>query len=82
MNKVTSITLAIVALNSSQAVAMSPQPDPNNPDGYIVSRAELNAAKTSKTLDPMYAIWSKALETRDNAVVERLRQVLQVIPRM
>ncbi|WP_419146777.1 chitinase [Pseudoalteromonas 'SMAR'] len=72
MNKLTNITLAIVALNSSLALAMNPQPDPNNPDSYIVSRAELNAAKTSKTLDPMYAIWSKALETRDNAVVEAI----------
>lgn len=49
---------------------MSPQPDPQNPGGYIVSRVELSATEGAKTNNPMYAIWSKALETLDNTIVE------------
>lgn len=63
----TAISLAITA---SQAIAMSPQPDPQNPGGYIVSRVELSATEGAKTNNPMYAIWSKALETLDNTIVE------------
>ncbi|MEJ6472981.1 chitinase [Pseudoalteromonas piscicida] len=65
----TSVSLAIAA---SQVMAMNPQPDPQNPNGYVVSRVELTSAERAKTDDPMYAIWSKALETRDNTIVEAI----------
>ncbi|WP_417880588.1 glycoside hydrolase family 19 protein [Vibrio sp.] len=52
--------------------SMNIQPDPENPTGYIVDRTEIQAMEQQKTSDPMYAIWSKALETRDNAIVEAI----------
>ncbi|MBL4674140.1 MAG: chitinase, partial [Arenicella sp.] len=52
------------------ALAMNPQPDPENSSGYIVSRIELNAVKDSLTSNPMYDIWAKALETRANNIVD------------
>ncbi len=57
---------------AAHAASMNPQPDPLNPTGYIVSRAEIQALETAKTSDPMYAIWAKALETRSNTVVEAI----------
>ncbi|WP_407332758.1 chitinase [Enterovibrio sp. 27052020O] len=54
------------------ALAMTPQPDPDNAAGYIVSQSEIAAAEAAQTSDPMYAIWSKALETRPNAIVEAI----------
>nr|WP_223229893.1 hypothetical protein [Pseudoalteromonas piscicida] len=72
MNSLKLVTAVSLAITASQVMAMSPEPDPQNPNGYIVSRIELNNAESAKTNNPMYAIWSKALETRDNTVVEAI----------
>ncbi|NSY33667.1 carbohydrate-binding protein [Pseudoalteromonas sp. JC28] len=72
MNTLKLATAVSLAITASQVMAMSPQPDPQNPNGYIVSRIELKNAESAKTNNPMYAIWSKALETRDNTVVEAI----------
>ena len=48
------------------------QPDPQNPNGYVIARGDVQAVEQSKTSDPMYAIWSQALETRPNSVVEAI----------
>ncbi len=57
---------------AANSFAMNPQPDPQNPTGYIVSRVELKAAEDTKTANPMYEVWAKALETRPNSVVEAI----------
>ncbi|KYN82021.1 carbohydrate-binding protein [Vibrio cidicii] len=60
------------ALAAGTQAAMTIQPDPQNANGYLVSRAELQAAEQAKTANPMYAIWSQALQTRPNSVVEAI----------
>ncbi|KGK17087.1 chitinase [Vibrio navarrensis] len=60
------------ALTAGAQAAMTIQPDPQNANGYLVSRAELQAAEQAKTANPMYAIWSQALQTRPNSVVEAI----------
>lgn len=59
-------------LSANAFAAMNIQPDPTNPTGYIISRADIQAVENSITVDPMYDIWSKALETRPNTVVEAI----------
>ena len=56
----------------ASANALTIVDDPNNPNGYLLSRAEINAARDGKASDPMYQIWAKALETRDNSIVEAI----------
>ncbi|MGY3568905.1 chitinase [Vibrio paucivorans] len=73
MIKLKPLTLLVgcsIAVNAM--AAMNIQPDPENPTGYVISRADIQAAGDAQTSDPMYAIWSKALETRPNAVVEAI----------
>ncbi|ELF6482531.1 chitinase [Vibrio fluvialis] len=60
--------------------SMTIDPDPNNPNGYLVSRVELNAAEQAKTANPMYAIWAKALQTQPNSVVEAIEPGLASNP--
>ncbi|KYN86518.1 carbohydrate-binding protein [Vibrio cidicii] len=60
------------ALAAGAQAAMTIQPDPQNANGYLVSRAELQAAEQAKTANPIYAIWSQALQTRPNSVVEAI----------
>ncbi len=60
--------------------SMTIEPDPENPSGYLVSRAELHAAEQSKTADPMYAIWAQALQTRANQEVEAIEPGLTSNP--
>ncbi|MBY8217843.1 chitinase [Vibrio fluvialis] len=60
--------------------SMTIEPDPNNPNGYLVSRVELNAAEQAKTANPMYAIWAKALQTQPNSVVEAIEPGLASNP--
>ena len=55
---------------AANSITMTPQTDPLNPTGYVVSKAEIKAAEDAKTLDPMYDVWAKALETRPNTVVD------------
>lgn len=66
-----SLLIGCVLAAGTQA-AMTIQPDPQNANGYLVSRAELHAAEQAKTANPMYAIWSQALQTRPNSVVEAI----------
>ncbi|KGK10508.1 chitinase [Vibrio navarrensis] len=66
-----SLLIGCVLAAGAQA-AMTIQPDPQNANGYLVSRAELQAAEQAKTANPMYAIWSQALQTRPNSVVEAI----------
>jgi chitodextrinase len=56
----------------ASANALTIVDDPNNPSGYLLSRAEINASRDAKASDPMYQIWAKALETRDNSIVEAI----------
>ena len=73
MNKTHSwalITLGSTLLTSFHASAIEAQPDPDNPGGYILRKADISTAEQSKTQDPMYQLWSQALATRDNAIVE------------
>ncbi|MBE0357072.1 chitinase [Pseudoalteromonas phenolica] len=56
----------------ASANALTIVEDPNNPNGYLLSRQEINAARDAKASDPMYQIWAKALETRDNSIVEAI----------
>ncbi|EPT8449928.1 chitinase [Vibrio fluvialis] len=60
--------------------SMTIEPDPNNPNGYLVSRVELNAAEQAKTANPMYAIWAKALQSQPNSVVEAIEPGLASNP--
>ncbi len=60
--------------------SMTIDPDPNNPNGYLVSRVELNAAEQAKTANPMYAIWARALQTQPNSVVEAIEPGLASNP--
>ncbi|ASJ39433.1 chitinase [Vibrio vulnificus] len=59
-------------LAAGAQAAMNIQPDPQNSNGYVVSRVDLQAAEQAQTSNPMYAIWSKALETRSNTIVEAI----------
>lgn len=59
---------------------MNPQPDPENPTGYIVTQAEIDAAEATKTTDPMYDVWAKALATQPNSVVDAIDTGLATNP--
>ncbi|TMP43231.1 carbohydrate-binding protein [Pseudoalteromonas citrea] len=72
MHKLIITAVAVNIALATSASAMTIQPDPQNPTGYIVSGTELTAAENRLTLDPMYDVWAKALETRDNAIVEAI----------
>ncbi len=52
--------------------AMTIQPDPQNSGGYVMAAADLASAAQAKTANPMYGIWSHALATRPNTVVEAI----------
>ena len=66
--KLLALQVALIA----SANALTIVDDPNNPNGYLLSRAELNAARDAKASYPMYQNWAKALETRDNSIVEAI----------
>ncbi|MDD1794861.1 DUF5011 domain-containing protein [Enterovibrio sp. ZSDZ42] len=53
-------------------VTMNPQPDPDNPGGYVLLRSEVQAAESMKVTDPMYDVWAQALRTESNAVVDAI----------
>ncbi|WP_318500289.1 chitinase [Photobacterium leiognathi] len=72
MTKITPIALLLAGFTATSSYAMNPQPDPENPGGYIIERSEIKAAEDAKTADPMYDVWAKALETRPNTVVEAI----------
>ncbi|MEW6989779.1 chitinase [Colwelliaceae bacterium 6441] len=63
----------LVALCTSFSIyATDPQPDPDNPDGYLLSKVDITAAEQAKTQNPMYDTWASALRTRDNAIVNAI----------
>ncbi|MGR5230238.1 chitinase [Photobacterium damselae] len=59
-------------LGSLSTQALTIEPDPENPGGYIIPKADIQAAEESKTADPMYAVWARALQTTSNNVVEAI----------
>jgi len=65
---------------AASSFAMTPQPDPLNPTGYVISAAEVKAAEEAKTADPMYKVWAKALATRPNSIVEAIEPGLASNP--
>ncbi len=79
-------TLPIIAvasalsMSSSAWAAMNIQPDPQNPTGYVVSRSDITAAEQQKTSNPMYGIWSQALRTAPNTVVDAIDAGLATNP--
>lgn len=58
------------ALAAQAHSSINIQPDPQNPNGYVISRADVEAAEQQKTSDPMYQVWSQALRTAPNSLVE------------
>ncbi|CAE6887107.1 chitinase [Vibrio sp. B1FLJ16] len=64
--------LAMLTAAPTAWAAMNIQPDPENPTGYIISRADVEAVEQQKTADPMYQIWSQALRTAPNTLVEAI----------
>ena len=73
MNKKLLIAAMSAAFLSSTGVnAITPQPDPDNSGGYVVLKSEVVDAAQRKTQNPMYAIWSNALRTESNQVVEAI----------
>ncbi|MCA0935834.1 carbohydrate-binding protein [Vibrio alginolyticus] len=64
--------LAMLIAAPTAWAAMNIQPDPENPTGYIISRADVEAVEQQKTADPMYQIWSQALRTAPNTLVEAI----------
>ncbi|MEZ8100222.1 chitinase [Vibrio bivalvicida] len=72
--------LAMLSAAPTSWAAMNIQPDPQNPTGYVVSRADIQAAESQQTADPMYHIWSQALRTAPNAVVEAIDSGLATNP--
>lgn len=81
MFKRKTIVVALAAFYALPTYAnMTIQPDPDNPTGYVVDRGELEAIEQQKTADPMYAVWSKALETRDNSIVDAIEPGAETNP--
>ncbi|KLN62823.1 chitinase [Vibrio sp. VPAP30] len=72
--------LAMLSAAPTSWATMNIQPDPQNPTGYVVSRADIQAAESQQTADPMYHIWSQALRTAPNAVVEAIDSGLATNP--
>ena len=70
MNKKKLLSTLICCGISASSLAIDVVEDPDNLNGFVVSRAQLNEARDAKTSDAMYAIWAKALETRDNTIVD------------
>ncbi|WP_428772253.1 chitinase [Vibrio sp.] len=69
-----------LGLTATVHAGMTIVPDPDNPNGYLVSRAELQVMEQQKTADPMYQTWAQALATRSNSVVEAIEPGLATNP--
>lgn len=52
---------------------MNIQPDPQNAGGYVIAAPDLVAVEKTKTANPMYGIWAKALATRSNTIVDAIK---------
>ncbi len=73
MAKLSNIALFVGSIFSANALAMSVQPDPLDPSGYVISKAEVQAVAAAKTADPMYAKWAQDLQTIPNHIVDLIR---------
>ncbi|MDN3700155.1 chitinase [Vibrio artabrorum] len=73
-------TVVGCTLAAHSYASLNIQPDPQNPNGYLVEKSALQAAEQAKTSDPMYAIWSQALQTRPNSIVEAIEPGLASNP--
>ncbi|GAL04080.1 chitinase [Photobacterium aphoticum] len=80
MLKMKHLAVLVGCTLATSSFAMDIQPDPENPGGYVIPRADIEAAEKAKTNDPMYAVWAKALETLDNAKVEAIQPGLASNP--
>ncbi|MEZ8826169.1 chitinase [Vibrio amylolyticus] len=81
MKKVNQLALLVgCTLAANSMAALTIQPDPQNPTGYVVSRVDLEANAAEKASDPMYAIWSQALQTISNTVVDAIEPNLASNP--
>ena len=73
-------TVLSCTLAAQSYASLNIQPDPKNPNGYLIEKSALQAAEQVKTSDPMYAIWSQALQTRSNTIVEAIEPGLSSNP--
>ncbi len=73
-------TVVSCTLAAHSYASLNIQPDPQNPNGYLAEKSALQAAEQAKTSDPMYAIWSQALQTRPNSIVEAIEPGLASNP--
>ncbi|WP_279143059.1 chitinase [Photobacterium phosphoreum] len=80
MTKLHPLSFIIGCTLAANSYAMTPQPDPDTVGGYVIERSEIDAAENSKTLDPMYDVWAKALATASNATVEAIAPGLSTNP--
>ncbi|MGD8119814.1 chitinase [Vibrio sp. TRT 2004] len=69
-----------LSMGSSAWATMNIQPDPLNPTGFVISRADVAAVEQQKTSEPMYQLWSQALRTAPNGVVEAIDAGLATNP--
>jgi chitodextrinase len=65
-------TIFVATCASFSVNATDPQLDPDNPNGYILSQADITEAELAKTKNPMYETWASALRTRENAIVNAI----------
>jgi chitodextrinase len=65
-------TIAALICTSLPLSAIEIQLDPDNPNGYLISKTDIEATEQAKTANPMYAIWSQALRTEKNTIVEAI----------
>ncbi|NOH69909.1 carbohydrate-binding protein [Vibrio pectenicida] len=72
-------TLCVYATSPSWA-AINIQPDPLNPTGYVIKRSDIEAVEQEQTSNPMYQVWSQALGTVPNDIVEAIEPGLDSNP--
>ena len=72
-------TLCTFAISPSLAV-MNIQPDPLNPTGYVIKRSDIEKLEQAKTSSPMYQVWSQALRTAPNSIVDAISPGLNSNP--
>ncbi|CCQ12832.1 Chitinase [Pseudoalteromonas luteoviolacea B = ATCC 29581] len=72
-NTLTPLALFVLGMTNSTVLAMDPQPDPNDPTGYLLSKQQVMQAEQQKTAASMYAVWAKALRTANNQIVDAIR---------
>ena len=73
MFKPTHCAWLVAAACALPSYAMNIQPDPQNAGGYVIAAPDLAAVEKTKTANPMYGIWAKALATRSNTIVDAIK---------